>query len=644
MASAPSDLVAAPSIVTPRARPAHPGRARRRGLSPRAWRTAAGHPTWPAAASGCGPPWSCCRRPRRGRAEPSAASPARWRSSWSTTSRCIHDDIIDGDRERRHRPTVWAEFGIGAGHHRRRRPAALALQVLLEDATPRARGAARAWPRRHPGDDRRPGRRHGLRDAGVGHRGGVPAHGRGQDRGPAGLRLPHRRGILAGAARRRPSAPCRLRRAPRARLPGHRRPARHLGRARGTGKPVGSDLRAHKKSLPVVTALAAARDGAPSCARCSSPRRADRGRLARAADLADRGGRQDWAEAEADAQLRRGRRQPRAGIDLPAGVRGRADRRIADFVTARADGSPQRWSGADGSTPVETRRAVPEDAPFREPPATTLLGLQHAEGWWKGELETNVTMDAEDLLLRQFLGILDERGDRGDRDAGSARSQRADGTWATYYGGPRRPLDHRRGLRRPPPGRRRARRAAHGAGRRLDPRARAASRQTRVFTRIWLALFGLWSWDELPVLPPELILLPPRVAAQRLRLRLLGPPDDRRALRGSRPPPRRGPSRFGIDELRRRPAAAPALAPRADDGWAGVRPLRPRAACTSDGRTLSTGPPPQPSRRRAAAGRPSAVDRRPPGDGRLLGRHPAAVGVLDSSPCTRSATRSTIRC
>ena len=33
--------------------------------------------------------------------------------------------------------------------------------------------------------------------------------------------------------------------------------------------------------------------------------------------------------------------------------------------------------------------------------------------------------------------------------------------------------------------------------------------RTRVFTRIWLALFGLWPWDELPALPPELILLPP---------------------------------------------------------------------------------------------------------------------------------------
>ena len=31
---------------------------------------------------------------------------------------------------------------------------------------------------------------------------------------------------------------------------------------------------------------------------------------------------------------------------------------------------------------------------------------------------------------------------------------------------------------------------------------------TRVFTPIRLALSGLWSWDELPVIPPELIYLP----------------------------------------------------------------------------------------------------------------------------------------
>jgi len=32
-----------------------------------------------------------------------------------------------------------------------------------------------------------------------------------------------------------------------------------------------------------------------------------------------------------------------------------------------------------------------------------LLSLQDEAGWWKGELQTNVTMDAEDLLLREFF-------------------------------------------------------------------------------------------------------------------------------------------------------------------------------------------------------------------------------------------------
>ena len=60
----------------------------------------------------------------------------------------MHDDIIDGDTERRHRTTVWAAFGIddavisGDALHN------LAFQVLLEDPTPErvaaATGLARA--------------------------------------------------------------------------------------------------------------------------------------------------------------------------------------------------------------------------------------------------------------------------------------------------------------------------------------------------------------------------------------------------------------------------------------------------------------------------------------------------------------------
>src|SRR4029077_6191472 len=64
-----------------------------------------------------------------------------------------------------------------------------------------------------------------------------------------------------------------------------------------------------------------------------------------------------------------------------------------------------------------------------------LLGLQHDQGWWQGELETNVTMDAEDLLLREFLGV---RTPEQTQAAGRwiASQQRDDGTWANFYGGP----------------------------------------------------------------------------------------------------------------------------------------------------------------------------------------------------------------
>jgi squalene-hopene/tetraprenyl-beta-curcumene cyclase len=33
--------------------------------------------------------------------------------------------------------------------------------------------------------------------------------------------------------------------------------------------------------------------------------------------------------------------------------------------------------------------------------------------------------------------------------------------------------------------------------------------QARVFTHIWLALFGAWPWERVPAVPPEIVLLPP---------------------------------------------------------------------------------------------------------------------------------------
>jgi geranylgeranyl diphosphate synthase type I len=55
----------------------------------------------------------------------------------------MHDDVIDVDRERRHRPTVWATFGIGQAITAGDALATLAMQVLLDEGTPSAvRGAS----------------------------------------------------------------------------------------------------------------------------------------------------------------------------------------------------------------------------------------------------------------------------------------------------------------------------------------------------------------------------------------------------------------------------------------------------------------------------------------------------------------------
>ncbi|GAA1778468.1 squalene--hopene cyclase [Actinomadura chokoriensis] len=138
-----------------------------------------------------------------------------------------------------------------------------------------------------------------------------------------------------------------------------------------------------------------------------------------------------------------------------------------------------------------------------------LLGLQSPEGWWKAELETNVTMDAEDLLLREFLGIRTE-----EETAEAARwirsQQRADGTWANFHGGPAdlsTTIEAYVALRLAgdPPD------AGHMLAAAKYARDAGGIEGSRVFTRIWLALFGQWSWDDLPVMPPELMFLPSRV-------------------------------------------------------------------------------------------------------------------------------------
>jgi squalene-hopene/tetraprenyl-beta-curcumene cyclase len=157
-------------------------------------------------------------------------------------------------------------------------------------------------------------------------------------------------------------------------------------------------------------------------------------------------------------------------------------------------------------TPPSVR---PADCPARRALARArdhLLSLQTEAGYWKAELETNVTMDAEDLLLRQFLGI---RGEAETREAAAwiRSQQQAGGGWGIYTGGPAdlsTTVEAYTALRLAgdPPDAAHMRRAAELA------RDAGGIEGSRVFTRLWLALFGEWSWRELPALPPEVILLP----------------------------------------------------------------------------------------------------------------------------------------
>ncbi len=134
------------------------------------------------------------------------------------------------------------------------------------------------------------------------------------------------------------------------------------------------------------------------------------------------------------------------------------------------------------------------------------LSTQHAEGYWWGELESNPTMEAEYLMLIHFVGS--DEGERWGLIATDIkRRQREDGSWGMYHGAPgdlSTSVECYFALKL----------AGVPATDPLMVRARefilskGGVPKARVFTKIWLALFGQWEWKGTPVMPPELILLP----------------------------------------------------------------------------------------------------------------------------------------
>ncbi|MDB4954953.1 MAG: shc [Myxococcales bacterium] len=131
---------------------------------------------------------------------------------------------------------------------------------------------------------------------------------------------------------------------------------------------------------------------------------------------------------------------------------------------------------------------------------------QFEGGFWWAELESNATMDAEYVLLMHFLGKRDHAIWAGV--AQDIRSyQRADGSWALYEGAPgdlSTTIECYFALK-----------LTGDSGPHLERArdfilARGGVAKARVFTRVWLALCGEWSWHDLPAMPLELMLLPAR--------------------------------------------------------------------------------------------------------------------------------------
>jgi squalene-hopene/tetraprenyl-beta-curcumene cyclase len=134
--------------------------------------------------------------------------------------------------------------------------------------------------------------------------------------------------------------------------------------------------------------------------------------------------------------------------------------------------------------------------------ARRLLELQHPDGWWKGELESNVTMTAQHLFWHHVLGLRTAELDSKIANELLAR-QRDDGTWSIWFEGPP-DLDTTI----------EAYAALKLAG--VEPgtlarefiRREGGIAKARIFTKCFLASLGQWPWQRIVPIPPEVILLP----------------------------------------------------------------------------------------------------------------------------------------
>jgi squalene-hopene/tetraprenyl-beta-curcumene cyclase len=127
-------------------------------------------------------------------------------------------------------------------------------------------------------------------------------------------------------------------------------------------------------------------------------------------------------------------------------------------------------------------------------------------GYWWAELESNVTITAEYVMLFHVMGLVNRDKERKMANYLLSK-QTPEGYWAIYYGGPgdlSTTVEAYFALKL----------AGYSADHPAMIKARAFILEKggiircRVFTKIFLALFGEFSWLGVPSMPIELMLLP----------------------------------------------------------------------------------------------------------------------------------------
>ena len=135
-----------------------------------------------------------------------------------------------------------------------------------------------------------------------------------------------------------------------------------------------------------------------------------------------------------------------------------------------------------------------------------LFSQQAEEGYWQGDLVTNPSIEAEHVMLTEFLGVKDQA--RWEKIGNYLRRlQLSDGSWNNSRGSEgdlSTTVECYFALKLigDSPEEEHMEKAAKFV------REKGGVSSSRVFTRIWLSLFGLWDWDQVPAMPPELIYLP----------------------------------------------------------------------------------------------------------------------------------------